>query len=145
MAYEITDKQAREICSGVKDKFLSFQDACKLAAVPYRTWNSATSGDTPPKPLWRKWRDKAAAKAITYWIEKGNVFAEDRNATGVKWCSLMLKALNPDRFKDKKDEKGAQVSVQITQGYAEPLATIKITEGENKQLMEAEIVGDDSS
>jgi len=134
--YSISDAQAREICEKVKETSLTFKEACRLVGVSYDAWRAAVSGDDPPKPKWREWKDQAKAYSEANWIKKGEEYAAAKNNPGVRFCEFMLKSLNPERYREKDTQANAGVVVEIVQGPMREAATVAIRSGGEEQVID---------
>ncbi len=129
----VTEQVADEICGLVAREHLSFKLACAKVGVTQRQWGYAADRYYGAK------RDRAKADSVMFWIHEGLDGGRDKNNPRVRFAESMLRAQDPDRFREDKKPEGEGLRVIILQGDGQiPKITSAQVITKRKELGEGE-------
>jgi len=110
---ELNDETVALVCEKIEGG-LNMTQACARVGVPLGALKAQINrqkGNAVIRQDWRDAIDDAKAGAVETALEWGKKGGEAKNSAQVKFAEVLLKAVDPDRFRDDKAILGGGIAV----------------------------------
>jgi len=126
----LNDTSLAAICEDI-ELGMSTKFACAASNVNYNNLENLICGEKPRKPEWRQLISGARSRCIRWWLNILRTCHKD--SAMVKACQLILGAMDPDTYREQRDQPMAGNVINFILGSDGSIVDTQVIEPQRKR------------